>query len=247
MQRRVFVIPPHDIFDARYAGLTGLYRNGAAPVFGVEDILNAFTPARADNSGKSGREAPPEPMEKPQPKRKARNAQPARNTQPTQPAEIAQPVQPRNAQSAQPTQPAEIAQPVQPDKPNQSAQPGKYFIPKPPTEEELKRNSAEGKLAVKYFSSTERYVSFPEDYLRQSGGKTLGIGKRNKQFKTPPQMLPGIDYSILVLLADSDMTIEQLMNHYRTKHTYEELSDGLVNLEMAGYVAKNPDGSYMRL
>ncbi len=111
----------------------------------------------------------------------------------------------------------------------------------------MKRNSPEGKLAVKFFSSTDRYVPFSEDYLNEHGEKTARIGKRKKQFRTPPQMLPGLDYSILVLLADKDMTIEEIMNFYRTKHTYEQVSDALINLEMAEYVAKKPDGSYTRM
>ncbi len=236
MRRRVFVIPPNDIFDARYAGLTGLYRNGATPVFGVEDILNAFMPTRADNVGTAARGASPEPMAEP--------SRQARNSKPVQSSRNAKPVK-RGSNNTKPVKPTQNAQPVQPQ--NEPRQSGKYFIPKPPTEEELKRNSPEGKLAVKFFSSTDRYVSFPEDYLNENGGKTARIGKRKKQFRTPPQMLPGLDYSILVLLADRDMTIEEIMNFYKTKHTYEQLSDALINLEMEGYVAKNPNGSYMRL
>ncbi len=111
----------------------------------------------------------------------------------------------------------------------------------------MQRNSPEGKLAVKFFSSTKRYVSLSEEELDRYGGHTAKIGKRKKQFRTPPQMMPGLDYSILVLLADRDMTVEEILSFYKKPHTYEELTDALMSLEMEGYVAKNPDGSYMRL
>jgi len=42
-RRKVFFIPPHDITDVQYAGAAKLYKDGASPVFGYQDILNAFT------------------------------------------------------------------------------------------------------------------------------------------------------------------------------------------------------------
>lgn len=42
-RRRVFFIPPHDIMDTQYAGAAKLYADGASPVFGYEDIVNAFS------------------------------------------------------------------------------------------------------------------------------------------------------------------------------------------------------------
>ncbi len=42
-RRRVFFIPPHDIMDSQYSGAAKLYADGASPVFGYEDIVNAFT------------------------------------------------------------------------------------------------------------------------------------------------------------------------------------------------------------
>ncbi len=50
-RRKVFFIPPHDIADARYAGARALYKEGAAPVFGYEDIVNAFTLTGEAESG----------------------------------------------------------------------------------------------------------------------------------------------------------------------------------------------------
>lgn len=38
----IFCIPPHNIFDKRYAGNIGLLRDGAIPVFGIRDILYEY-------------------------------------------------------------------------------------------------------------------------------------------------------------------------------------------------------------
>lgn len=264
MRRRVFVIPPHDIFDPRYAGLTGLYRNGAAPVFGVEDILNSFTSDRADNE----LVIPPGPARSPSKNavtagspaigssdpvtaidfrsgRTAQNTQPAQRAQAAQSGRTAQPAQPaRPAQSAQPAQTARTAQPAQTAR---SYQHGDHFVPKPPTEEELRRTSPEGKLAVKYFSSTDRYVPYPEEERQKYTERRARSRDPKARFKVPPQMMPGLDYSILLLLAERDMTLEQMMNYYQKTHTYEEFSDSLICLEMDGYIARKSDGSYRRL
>lgn len=111
----------------------------------------------------------------------------------------------------------------------------------------MKRTSPEGKLAVKFFSSTDRYVPYPEKELQRYSARRAKSRDPKARFKVQPQMMPGLDYSILLLLAERDMTIEQMMNYYKKPHTYEELSEALMCLEMAGYVAKKSDGSYMRL
>ncbi len=40
--RELFCIPPHDIFDQRYAGVISFLRDGATPVFSHTDILDAY-------------------------------------------------------------------------------------------------------------------------------------------------------------------------------------------------------------
>lgn len=40
--REVFCIPPGDITDVKYSGVVPLIRDGAVPVFGYSDIINAF-------------------------------------------------------------------------------------------------------------------------------------------------------------------------------------------------------------
>ena len=40
--REVFAVPPHSILEARYAGTAALCREGAVPVFGYIDIVNAL-------------------------------------------------------------------------------------------------------------------------------------------------------------------------------------------------------------
>ena len=40
--KTLFCVPPHDIFDRRYAGVIGYLRDGATPVFDHTDILDAF-------------------------------------------------------------------------------------------------------------------------------------------------------------------------------------------------------------
>ena len=40
--RDLFCVPPRDIFSRQYSGVVGLLRDGAKPVFGVEDILNEY-------------------------------------------------------------------------------------------------------------------------------------------------------------------------------------------------------------
>lgn len=41
-RRRVFYVPPHDITEARYFGAQILHREGATPVFGYKDVINAI-------------------------------------------------------------------------------------------------------------------------------------------------------------------------------------------------------------
>lgn len=41
--REIFCIPPHDIFSRDCAGVVPLLREGAVPVFGYDDIFNAFS------------------------------------------------------------------------------------------------------------------------------------------------------------------------------------------------------------
>lgn len=38
--RDIFAVPPHDIFSGKYRGNSGLLRDGAIPVYSVNDILN---------------------------------------------------------------------------------------------------------------------------------------------------------------------------------------------------------------
>lgn len=59
-RRRVFFIPPHDLLDERYSGARVLYNEGAAPVFGYEDIVNAFT-LTGETGGRAADAAPPKP------------------------------------------------------------------------------------------------------------------------------------------------------------------------------------------
>lgn len=40
--RDLFCIPPHNIFDKRFEGVTGYLRDGAVPVFGFADIINEY-------------------------------------------------------------------------------------------------------------------------------------------------------------------------------------------------------------
>lgn len=41
--RELFCIPPHDIFSRDFAGVIPLLREGAIPVFGYDDVFNAFS------------------------------------------------------------------------------------------------------------------------------------------------------------------------------------------------------------
>lgn len=40
--RDIFCIPPHELFNDDYAGVTGLIRDGAIPVFDAKDVLNEY-------------------------------------------------------------------------------------------------------------------------------------------------------------------------------------------------------------
>ncbi len=40
--KTVFCVPPHDVFDARYAGVVPLLREGAVPLFDHQDVLYAY-------------------------------------------------------------------------------------------------------------------------------------------------------------------------------------------------------------
>lgn len=40
--RDVFCIPPHMLYDSSYEGVSNLIRDGAIPVFGAEDVVNAY-------------------------------------------------------------------------------------------------------------------------------------------------------------------------------------------------------------
>lgn len=40
--RDLFCVPPHNIFDRRFDGVTGYLRDGAVPVFGFADIINEY-------------------------------------------------------------------------------------------------------------------------------------------------------------------------------------------------------------
>lgn len=40
--RDIFCIPPHELFNSEYAGVIGLIRDGAIPVFGARDVLNEY-------------------------------------------------------------------------------------------------------------------------------------------------------------------------------------------------------------
>ncbi len=66
-KRKVFFIPPHDIMDKRYVGAAMLYRTGATPVFGYEDVLGTFV--RTDNREETS--AKPEKPKKQKPAKKS--------------------------------------------------------------------------------------------------------------------------------------------------------------------------------
>ena len=40
--RELFCVPPHDIFSREHSGVIPLLREGAVPIFGYDDVLNAF-------------------------------------------------------------------------------------------------------------------------------------------------------------------------------------------------------------
>ncbi len=52
--REIFCIPPHDIFSRNFAGVIPLLRDGATPVYGYDDVFNAFS---LSNTGENVGEA----------------------------------------------------------------------------------------------------------------------------------------------------------------------------------------------
>lgn len=52
--REIFCIPPHDIFSRDFAGVIPLLRDGATPVYGYDDVFNAFS---LNNTGENVGEA----------------------------------------------------------------------------------------------------------------------------------------------------------------------------------------------
>ncbi|MDR0197510.1 MAG: DNA-protecting protein DprA [Oscillospiraceae bacterium] len=60
--RDIFCVPPADIFDPRYSGVTRYLRDGAIPVFSHIDIINEYLPDISDRISES---AQPRNLEKP--------------------------------------------------------------------------------------------------------------------------------------------------------------------------------------
>ncbi len=92
-RRKVFFIPPHDITDTQYAGAAKLYKDGASPVFGYEDILNAFT-----ITGETAAQPASQPSQTTQPKHAT--AIPRKDPAPATPADSPKKKTARSARSA---------------------------------------------------------------------------------------------------------------------------------------------------
>lgn len=88
--RDIFCIPPHELYSDSYAGVTGLIRDGAIPVFDSRDILREYYSVYSHrlnhNSTVLGQksaegvfaEKPKKPVEKPKPRKTAENESPAK-------------------------------------------------------------------------------------------------------------------------------------------------------------------------
>lgn len=92
--REVFCIPPCDIFEKRFAGVVPLIRDGAVPVFGYTDIIDAF-PLLEQN-------APEQYAQKSSPPKEPRTANP--NSEKTAKKTAAKPA--KEASSAKVKEPA---------------------------------------------------------------------------------------------------------------------------------------------
>lgn len=70
--------------------------------------------------------------------------------------------------------------------------------------------------------------------------------KLKKQFKPFPREMPGKDFVILKDLTEKDLTMEDIAVRY-PHLSPQDIAESFTNLEIGGYIAKNPNGTYSRI
>ncbi|MGN0678569.1 MAG: DNA-processing protein DprA [Oscillospiraceae bacterium] len=101
--------------------------------------------------------------------------------------------------------------------------------------------NSESSAASKAKRSTSKTASSASKTAAKSA-----TSKLKKQFKPFPREMPGKDFVILRDLTEKDLTMEDIAVRY-PHLSFPDIAESFTNLEIGGYIAKNPNGTYSRI